>query len=143
MKVLVVQNCCQHGDFGEVGWSLRRRYRAVFDVVRPQKRSLATISPDDAELFVLLGSPHGAYDTHINWIPEEIAFARRLIEHDRPLLGICFGSQVIATALGDVRPRQAALMQVGSQMMKRRSRSGVANGFAGMATLWTCPAALM
>lgn len=52
------------------------------------------------ELFVLLGSPQGAYDTHVSWIAEEIAFARRLIEHDRPLLGICFGSQVIATALG-------------------------------------------
>lgn len=53
-----------------------------------------------ADLVVLLGSPHGVYDTHIPWIAAQRGIVRRLAEAGRPLLGICFGAQMLAAATG-------------------------------------------
>ncbi len=53
-----------------------------------------------ADLVVLLGSPHGVYDTHIPWIAAQREIVRRLAEARRPILGICFGAQMLAAATG-------------------------------------------
>lgn len=53
-----------------------------------------------ADLVVLLGSPHGVYDTHIPWIAAQRGMVRRLAEAQRPILGICFGAQMLAAATG-------------------------------------------
>lgn len=58
-----------------------------------------------ADLVVLLGSPHGVYDTHIPWIAAQRGIVARLAAAGRPILGICFGAQMLAAATGgDARP---------------------------------------
>ncbi len=44
------------------------------------------------------GSPHGAYED-IDWINREHDWLRTLAEQGSPMLGICFGSQILASAL--------------------------------------------
>ena len=49
---------------------------------------------------VLTGSPHGAYED-IPWIAREHRLIEDLAAHGVPTLGICFGSQILASALLD------------------------------------------
>lgn len=55
----------------------------------------------DADLIVVLGGPMGVYEVDKHpWIPFEIQFIQERVETQKPLLGICFGSQIIAKACG-------------------------------------------
>jgi GMP synthase-like glutamine amidotransferase len=54
----------------------------------------------DYELVVSLGSECSAYDDSLPWIAQEVALLRDAVGADVPVLGICFGSQILARALG-------------------------------------------
>lgn len=56
-------------------------------------------SPQDADGWLLTGSRHGVYEDH-PFIPPLEAFIREAYAADIPLVGICFGHQIIAQALG-------------------------------------------
>jgi GMP synthase-like glutamine amidotransferase len=49
--------------------------------------------------FLATGSRFSAYDNE-GWIQELKAFVRRLRDADKPFVGICFGHQILAEALG-------------------------------------------
>ncbi|PTX56446.1 GMP synthase-like glutamine amidotransferase [Litoreibacter ponti] len=49
--------------------------------------------------WLLTGSKHGAYEEHA-FIPPLETFIRQAFEHHVPMVGICFGHQIIAQALG-------------------------------------------
>lgn len=62
---------------------------------------LAALDPLAPDLVVILGGPLGVYqETDYPYLATEIWIARRRIEADRPTLGICLGSQIMARALG-------------------------------------------
>ena len=64
--------------------------------------------PGDYRLVVILGSRFSAYEEH-EWLERELAYLRAAVAADRPLLGICFGAQLLARALGaEVRPGERA-----------------------------------
>lgn len=58
-------------------------------------------SPDDADLWVITGSKFGAYED-LPWIPPLEQFIRDCRDTGVPMVGICFGHQIIAQALGGV-----------------------------------------
>lgn len=58
------------------------------------------VDPGDYDLLVPLGSEHPPYADHIPWIPREVELLRRAHETDTSVLGICFGGQLLARALG-------------------------------------------
>ena len=68
---------------------------AVYDVVDNHFPS----SPNDAAAWLITGSKHGAYEDH-NWIPPLEDLIREIDQLKLPLVGICFGHQIIAQALG-------------------------------------------
>ncbi len=71
---------------------------------------LDIVSPD---LVVVMGGPMGAYDTdRFPWLADEIAVLRRRLAADRPTLGVCLGSQLIAAALG-ARVRKGPAREIG------------------------------
>ncbi|HEY9011758.1 MAG TPA: type 1 glutamine amidotransferase [Devosia sp.] len=62
--------------------------------------------PDAASLegIIITGSAAGVYDTHYAWMEPLRAFIRDAYQARTPMLGICFGHQIMADALGgDVR----------------------------------------
>ncbi len=63
-------------------------------------------APDEADLWVITGSKFGAYEDH-DWIAPLEAFIRACRDAERPMMGICFGHQIIAQALGGVVRKSA------------------------------------
>jgi GMP synthase-like glutamine amidotransferase len=51
-------------------------------------------------LMVMGGSQHAWDDQGNSWLQEEKAFAREALDQDKLFLGICFGAQILAEALG-------------------------------------------
>ncbi|WP_432816790.1 type 1 glutamine amidotransferase [Sulfitobacter sp. JB4-11] len=56
-------------------------------------------SVQDADGWLITGSRHGAYEDH-DWIPPLEDFIRASYDARRPMIGICFGHQIIAQAMG-------------------------------------------
>lgn len=55
--------------------------------------------PQDADGWLITGSKHGAYEDH-PWIPPLEELIRAIHAAGKPLIGVCFGHQIIAQALG-------------------------------------------
>ena len=58
--------------------------------------------PEAFDLIVPLGAPWGAWDnaTIGQWLGPEIDWVRGVVSSGQPLLGICFGGQLVARAMG-------------------------------------------
>ncbi|MAM60954.1 type 1 glutamine amidotransferase [Maritimibacter sp. UBA3975] len=54
---------------------------------------------EDAQGWLITGSRHGAYEDH-DWIAPLENLIREIAASGRPLVGICFGHQIIAQAMG-------------------------------------------
>lgn len=63
---------------------------------------------DGYDLIVAMGAPWSAYDPALaGWVRPEVEFVRRHLDRGTPVLGICFGAQIMSTALGGtVSPSQ-------------------------------------
>lgn len=71
-------------------------------------------SLDDADGWIVTGSPASVYDD-LPWIRTAEQIVRDLIAAERPLVGICFGHQLVAQALGGRVERAPAGWRIGSQ----------------------------
>jgi GMP synthase (glutamine-hydrolysing) len=61
-------------------------------------------TPGRYRALAVLGSKRSAYETDESWIAAEHDFVRACVEVGTPVLGICFGAQLLALILGgDVR----------------------------------------
>ncbi|MET0001784.1 MAG: gamma-glutamyl-gamma-aminobutyrate hydrolase family protein, partial [Candidatus Thiodiazotropha lotti] len=56
-------------------------------------------STDDVSALVFMGAGVSVND-QLSWMEGELALIRKAIEQDLPILGICFGAQMISRALG-------------------------------------------
>lgn len=88
------------GDYREMFTELFRRHAAqleleYFDV----RHGEFPVSVDVCDGYLATGSRFSAYDDEA-WIQELKAFVRRLQDADKPFVGICFGHQILAEALG-------------------------------------------
>lgn len=108
MKALFVQ----HDHVSPVGHVGQRLSELGFEIetllVVPQEKyrepNVKVLFPKagDFDLIVPLGSPWGAWDDQCigNWLQPELSWIRAAIEQDIAVLGICFGGQLMARALG-------------------------------------------
>ncbi|MEL6376660.1 MAG: type 1 glutamine amidotransferase [Pseudomonadota bacterium] len=70
--------------------------------------------PDDAGGWLITGSKHGAYEDH-PWIPPLEQFIRDVHATGKPMIGVCFGHQIIAQALGGTVEKFSGGWSVGLQ----------------------------
>jgi GMP synthase-like glutamine amidotransferase len=66
----------------------------------------------EVERAVVLGSDRSVHDDPPEWVAQEIGWLRALVEAERPVLGLCFGGQALAAALGG-EVRRAAQPEIG------------------------------
>lgn len=71
-------------------------------------------SPEDHDGWIITGSKFGTYDGH-DWIARLEELVRAIYAADRPLVGICFGHQIIAQALGGVNEKFGGGWSLGHQ----------------------------
>ncbi len=87
----------KHGDYEKMFFDLLGpdlNYR-VFDV----ENGDVPTQPDDVNGWLITGSKHGVYEEH-DWIPPLEQLLRNAYEASIPVVGICFGHQILAQALG-------------------------------------------
>jgi GMP synthase-like glutamine amidotransferase len=56
--------------------------------------------PTDYDLVVSLGSEFAAFDEHLPFVTREAQLMREAVDADVPILGLCFGGQMLAKILG-------------------------------------------
>ncbi|WJY20162.1 type 1 glutamine amidotransferase [Fontisubflavum oceani] len=102
-----------HGDFEHMFQRLLSGHGfefRVFDVVDMDFPD----GPQAADAWLVTGSKHGAYEDH-PFIPPLENLIRAIRDADQPMVGICFGHQIIAQALGGTVEKFAGGWSVGRQ----------------------------
>ena len=57
--------------------------------------------PEDIDFLIVMGGPMGVNDdTEYPWLTKEKQFIKQVIESGKPVLGVCLGAQLIASAMG-------------------------------------------
>ncbi len=93
-NVLIIQNA----DIEGPGNLSRLLQEDEFDIrtVYAQKAPLPT---ELYSMLVILGGPQGAND-QLQYLQDEQQLIRQFVEHEKPVLGICLGAQLIAKTFG-------------------------------------------
>jgi GMP synthase-like glutamine amidotransferase len=99
MKVTFFQheNAMRPGKLREY---LVRRYRAEVQVVGIDEPLKSEQQLLESDLFVSLGSPVSVYRTDVEWVAREHRVISAAMQRGTPVLGICFGAQLIAALSG-------------------------------------------
>ena len=58
------------------------------------------VDPNSYDLIVSLGSEFAAFDDHKPFVPREARLMEKAVQDDVPVLGLCFGGQMLARVLG-------------------------------------------
>jgi GMP synthase-like glutamine amidotransferase len=73
---------------------------AELETLRIDEQDPHELDPRDYGLIVSLGSEFPAYDDSVRWIEHEADLLRQAVDRDVPVLGLCFGGQLLARVLG-------------------------------------------
>lgn len=98
MRITVCQHVPFEGPAAIADWAKERKFS--IDCV-PLFAGDPLPPPLEVEALVLMGGPMGVHDTDKHpWLAAEVEFLQKVIERDIPVLGVCLGSQLLASALG-------------------------------------------
>jgi GMP synthase (glutamine-hydrolysing) len=87
---------------------------------------------DDVGAVVVSGSPHGVYEPH-PWIAPAAELVRRaVVERSLPLLGVCFGHQLLAAAFGGEVARNPLGREMGTIDIELNDQASQDPVFAAM-----------
>ncbi len=87
------------------------KQKVAYEKINHEDDELASRCVDDVSGVIFLGSPVSVNDS-LAWIEEEIEFIQLALVKNIPVLGICFGAQLMARAMGG-EACSAPSMQIG------------------------------
>jgi GMP synthase-like glutamine amidotransferase len=116
MRVLLIQHdhICTPGYVGERltdrGLDLVAHQVVEEDRFLSPNVDIEFPQPTDFDMIVPMGAPWSVYDHEAigTWVPVELKMLRDAHDHHVPVLGICFGGQMLAAAHGGSVSRSAA-----------------------------------
>jgi len=88
----------QTGDYGDLFTAMLVDDGLTFEVYSVVDGDFPS-GPEAAEGWLITGSRYGAYEDH-EWIPPLEDLIRAINARALPMIGVCFGHQIIAQALG-------------------------------------------
>lgn len=99
MKVLILQHTATEGAGGALDWCAKHNAEITYiNLYQPNPNFDST---QEVDLMMILGGPMSVNDEEeLAWLKPEKQFVREMIARKTPVLGICLGAQMIATALG-------------------------------------------
>lgn len=105
-------------QFGEYSTMFARRFEAIgvaFEwVIYDVRQGQYPDTIDEVDAYLITGSKASAYDSEL-WIDQLKVFVRELHAAEKKLIGICFGHQLIAEALGGKTEQSEEGWSVGVQ----------------------------
>src|SRR3954467_1277572 len=100
-KAVVLQHVAHEGPGRIV--PVFRDYGMQVEVRRLDRGDEVPMDLDEVRVLVVLGGPMGVADVGSERYPflaKEVEILTRMVKHDRPVLGICLGAQLLAHAAG-------------------------------------------
>jgi len=93
----------QHVSFEPAGmiadWAAMREYPVTYTYLF--EKEIHWPSVNDIDMLVILGGPMGVYEEDkFEWMRDEKSFVKDMVLAGKIVLGICFGSQILAEVLG-------------------------------------------
>lgn len=122
MRIHVLQHVAFEGPAAIGEWARRRGH-----IVRRSRLDAGESLPDVAafDFLVVMGGPMSVNDEQdCPWLKEEKALVRRTTEAGRPVLGVCLGAQMIASAMGS-RVYRGREKEIGWFPVRRVTDSGM------------------
>ncbi len=99
MNVTIFQNST-YGASGLIGEFIQAKGWTARRTIFPEDILCGDLDSFVDDAVVFFGSPHGVYETDIPWIARQRQLISSLIAGGTPVLGVCFGGQLLATAAG-------------------------------------------
>jgi GMP synthase (glutamine-hydrolysing) len=103
----------KHGEYDEMFRRFLGNYNFEFESYKVVESQFPA-SVKQADGWLVTGSRFGAYEDH-DWIPPLEAFIRSAYAHGVPMVGVCFGHQIMAQALGGTVEKFKGGWSVGKQ----------------------------
>lgn len=129
-KVLGVRHVAAE-TMGRIGDALAAR-RLEIDEVAVDRGDEVPLALGDAEALVVMGGPMGVYDADRHpHLRRELRLIEDALARGAPVLGVCLGSQLLATALG-ARVRKGVAKEIGWYPV-HLSADGALDGVLGRA----------
>lgn len=98
MRIHFIQHVAYENPGYLLQWASDNQHHISFTKIF---EAAAFPSPDDFDWLIVMGGPMGVYEAEkYEWLEAEIDFIRSAIDTGKKVLGICLGSQLVASALG-------------------------------------------